>query len=426
MRILHVLSQRPEMTGSGVSTLAMLRCAGDAGHSNALVAGVPAAFAVPVQLGGGTPQAQEEHCLCSFSSFVRFGRDLPFAVTGMSDVMPYESSRWAQLDDSQLDAYEACFGECLRNAVQAFRPQIIHSNHLWVVTALARRLFPQIPVVASCHGSDLRQFRSVPRVARRVLAACRMVDGVFALSQAQKRDIEMLYGIDSRRISVVAAGYDRQVFGCGRPWRRNTAGGPLRVLYAGKLSRAKGVPWLLRACARLLGCGHDMVLDICGGGTGSDYEECVALARGLGERAVLHGNVSQNRLAELMRAAHVFVLPSFFEGLPLVLLEALACGCRLVATRLEGVEEVFAGLPSEAVTLVDLPRLHDVDRPFAEDERRFEHNLHAALKNCLQTMNAPVAGGVSPAVDALLDGYSWEAVFGRVDAVYRRIVSDCC
>ncbi|MFV0422300.1 hypothetical protein [Oleidesulfovibrio sp.] len=50
MRILHLLSQRPEMTGSGVYTLAMMRCSLSAGHDNAIVAGVPAEFVVPREL----------------------------------------------------------------------------------------------------------------------------------------------------------------------------------------------------------------------------------------------------------------------------------------------------------------------------------------------------------------------------------------
>ncbi|MDZ7663922.1 MAG: glycosyltransferase [Desulfotignum sp.] len=51
----------------------------------------------------------------------------------------------------------------------------------------------------------------------------------------------------------------------------------------------------------------------------------------LKEKAIYHGPLSHDDLGDLLRHAHVFVLPSFYEGLPLVLMEALACGCRLVA-----------------------------------------------------------------------------------------------
>ncbi|WP_416948365.1 glycosyltransferase family 4 protein [Oleidesulfovibrio sp.] len=335
--------------------------------------------------------------------------------------MPYESSRWSDLDESQLAAYENCFSGCLTRAVEQFRPHIIHSNHLWVVTALAKRLYPHIPVVASCHGSDLRQFRSIPRIAEHVAGDCRSLDAVLALSGVQKQELTGLYGIDPDRIHVTGAGFNGSLFGSEGPWQANIADGPLRIVYAGKLSRAKGVPWLLSACAGLLNNGQNFVLDICGGGTGAEYDECIRLAALLGDRVRLHGNVAQPKLAELLRAANVFVLPSFFEGLPLVLLEALACGCRLVATRLDGVDEVFSALPQDVVSLVPLPRMQGVDTPVSDDEAVFEMHLADALAVQLRNTAVPTSDEACHKVTTLLSMYSWERVFRRVEQVYKQI-----
>ena len=80
----------------------------------------------------------------------------------------------------------------------------------------------------------------------------------------------------------------------------------------------------------------------------------------------------------LYAEADVFVLPSFSEGLPLVLVEALACGCRLVATRLPGVVSGLAEPLGDALDLVDLPRLERVDQPDPRDLPAFVETLAAA------------------------------------------------
>ena len=62
-----------------------------------------------------------------------------------------------------------------------------------------------------------------------------------------------------------------------------------------------------------------------------------------------------------MRAAHVFVLPSFYEGLPLVLVEALACGCRLVCTDLPGVRSGLLPHLEPVLDRVPMPALAGID-----------------------------------------------------------------
>lgn len=364
----------------------------------------------------GVPE--EVHGVSRLLAEVRFGRDLPFPVTGMSDVMPYPSSRWSDLSREQLDDYVTVFARELKRMVEVFRPDVIHANHLWLLTSIARDLFPHIPVIASCHGSDLRQFVNLPHLAERIRPNCQRLDAVLALSAAQARTIEELYAIPVDRIHVVGAGYSSAVF------HETPASGrdSVRILYAGKLSRAKGVPWLLRACKEL---DVPFRLDLCGGGSGEDAALCRTLADQVNERfgadvVTLHGNVSQRRLAELMRQAAVFVLPSFFEGVPLVLLEALACGCRLVAIRsawsARGVLRRISGLIRMAPSAA--PASCGRTRPW-EDEEAFCRGLKEAL-------HAQLAPAVSPEVlrterASLLRDASWDAVFKRTLAVYRLV-----
>ncbi len=146
----------------------------------------------------------------------------------------------------------------------------------------------------------------------------------------------------------------------------------------------------------------------------------MALARPLGDRVVIHGPLPQENMAAILRQAHLAVLPSFFEGLPLVVLEALAVGCRVVATALPGVLEMLAGVQSETVALVPRPRLKGQDQPYEEDEEVFVGELAQALKTQVQAAQRRPEFGLE-AVSEILQYYSWPAVFARVERVYETI-----
>ena len=173
---------------------------------------------------------------------------------------------------------------------------------------------------------------------------------------------------------VTGAGYNDTVFTPGaKPAPR-----PVQLVYAGKLWNAKGLPWLLQALKTI--AAPDWQLHIVGGGSGREMEECLRLAKNLGERVLVHGMMPQARLAGMFRQAHIFVLPSLFEGLPLVVLEALASGCRVVATELPGVLEVVGDVKTETITLVRTPRLRKMDQPYPEDLPAFVRNLTQAIE----------------------------------------------
>jgi len=265
MKILHLLSQRPEATGSGIYIQAMIREAARRGHENFLLAGVPR--------GQECQPSGLDAAACEFVTF--HGGDLPFPVVGMSDVMPYPSRRFSDLSPLEVEAYEWGFADRLLDAVAGFQPQVIHSHHLWLLPAVARQMFPHLPLVATCHGSDLRQFHFCPHLRPRVLAGTRHLQGIMALSGAQKHDIIRLYDIPGDRIEVVGAGYNEALF---RP-QPKAAPDPVQLVYAGKLSRAKGVPWLLRALRTLVHLPWR--LHLVGGGSGEEREEILGMSTAL-------------------------------------------------------------------------------------------------------------------------------------------------
>jgi glycosyltransferase involved in cell wall biosynthesis len=101
------------------------------------------------------------------------------------------------------------------------------------------------------------------------------------------------------------------------------------VLAVGKLKRRKGFSTLLRAFARLR-ARRDARLIVLGEGEERPHLETLAAELGIRDAVDLHG-FADNPLAYMARS-DVFVLPSEWEGLPTVLIEALVCGCPVVST----------------------------------------------------------------------------------------------
>lgn len=403
MRILHLLSQRPDSTGSGIYVQAMIREAAKQGFDNYLVAGLCSSG------------CNEEVCITSDRSlFLNFhNADVSFPIPGMSDVMPYDSSRFCDLSEENLNEYETAFSTLLTRAVELFKPDLIHSHHLWIVSSLTRRLFTRIPLVTTCHGSDLRQFQNCQPLQDKVLRGCREVDFVMALSQAQKDEIVRLYDIAADKIIVTGAGYNDNFF---YPTKKPDTI-PVQLVYAGKLSNAKGVPWFLRALAAIR--LPEWQLHLVGSGSGEEKEYCLKLTEKLGKKVIIHGALPQESLAKIFRQSHILVLPSFFEGLPLVILEGLASGCRIVATDLPGVKELIGNTATDFINLVPTPRLRFIDQPYAEDEKLFEQQLGRALQQQINAAASSANIDLAPIQDTL-DAYTWTGIFSKVKQIYMK------
>lgn len=192
------------------------------------------------------------------------------------------------------------------------------------------------------------------------------------------------------------------------------------MVYAGKLSNAKGLPWFLRALGTISSPAWQ--LHLIGSGTGHEKENCLNLAHKLGNRVVIHGPLSQENLAEIMRQSHILVLPSFYEGLPLVILEGLASGCRIAATMLPGTKEILEDFNADFISLIKIPRLRFIDQPYEEDEKLFEENIRdAVLHQINETLRCPQIDLSS--VQDKIDSFTWTGIFKKVQDVYYKAAS---
>ncbi len=392
-RVLHVLSQRPLRTGSGVTLDALVSRAAAAGWEQRIVCAEPAGEPVPSV--GGLPASH-------ISALAFGGEALPFAISGMSDVMPYASRRFSSLSPDELERYLAAWRAHLERTVVEHRPDVIHVHHVWLVASMIKEVAPAAWVVDHCHGTGLRQLSLCPHLADRVRAGCARNDRFLALHDGHRADLTRVLGVPAERVAVVGAGYRDDLF-----VPDDSAADPAAIVFAGKYSHAKGLPWLLDA-VEALARRRPVRLHVAGAGAGPEADLLRARMEASASVTV-HGMLSQPELAALLRRSTVFALPSMFEGLPLALIEALACGCRAVATDLPGVAAMAPDL-GELLTRVPPPRRVDVDRPLDDDLPAFTASLEAALAAALD------AGRVDPAALAeRLRPYTWDAVFERVE-----------
>lgn len=408
MRILHIISQRPDSTGSGIYLQELLRCSRLDGHTNNLIAGISSNSTEPL-----IDKLDVEKC-----EYLRFETStLQFPIPGMSDVMPYESSLFSNLTGTQLDLYLKAFSNIIEQRIKAFKPDIIHSHHLWLVSSLLKKIAPQIPVVTNCHGSDLRQFRNCENLQDQVKTGCSKIDHIFALSETQKCDIIDLYAIDEESITVVGAGFNSSYF--NQPATESTSlTQHCNFLYAGKLSYAKGVPYLLQACGQIP--HKNWHLEIIGSGTGREHDDCIQLMDKIGSNITYRGTVTQRELAHYMQKADILVLPSLFEGMPLVVLEALACNCQVISTSLPGVLEIMQKTIHSAIHTIPLPQLHSIDKLHPPEAVIFIDRLQQSLTKLSDSFPATRYSKASHKTN--IEHFLWENVYDRIAQQYQQVL----
>ena len=115
---------------------------------------------------------------------------------------------------------------------------------------------------------------------------------------------------------------------------------PLRLLFVGSLLPVKGCHLLLEALAQL-GSHPDWRLDIIGDGSERAHLEAFSHSHQLDDRIVFHGYLPKTAVGDFMRQAHALIMPSLWENAPVALIEALACGLPIMASRVGGIPELL-------------------------------------------------------------------------------------
>ena len=264
------------------------------------------------------------------------GADAPDLGTFVAQVERVLVSRGHTVERAVLDTRSGGkrrYLELARRTLAASRPDVVYA-HFLVPSGLIAALGSRAPLVVTAHGRDVRNIGEVPGVAAATRLVVRRAATVVCVSEYLRRELETKIPGARGKTEVVSSGVDLEQFAVAVP-----PDGPSRFLCVGALEERKNVVRLADAFARL------------GAGTLTFAGDGPLRPRLEGRAGVeLRGRVPHDEVARLLAASRVLCQPSLIEPLGQALLEGMAAGRPVVATRIGGPPEF---VPPGAGVLVD-------------------------------------------------------------------------
>ena len=209
--------------------------------------------------------------------------------------------------------------------------------------------------------------------------------------------------VPDRKIEIVPNGVDLEAF---RPTEKaRAAEGKVRLLFVGRLANQKGLDYLVQALAQLPEQDRSLVeLELVGSGPEEELLRSMASQLGVAENIIFSGWVPRAEIVKHYQSADLFVLPSLDEGLPNVVLEAMASGNPILATNITGNRELVQ------------PPLNGLLVPPADPAA-----LSSALRKLIE--NAGMRAEMGRKSRELVGRYSWEQTASRYFELSERIIA---
>lgn len=302
-----------------------------------------------------------ERVVCDLANeMFKKGHDVKIAyLTG--DALTKPDHKEIELIKVDLNDFNSLLPAYIRltKIIRKFRPDVVHSHmvHANIIMRLVRITAPIDKLICTAHsnneGGTLRMlaYRATHRLANVTTNVSNMAAQTFeSLRAVPSKGMRTIYnGIDLNKFKYDS--YTRSIINL----ELNIDESYNLILAVGRFNEAKDYPNLLKAVSLLK---QDVVYPfkviIAGDGELRNLIEDMIGSLGLEKEVVLLGRRSD--IPELMSAADLFVLPSKYEGFGLVVAEAMACECLVVATDCGGVNEVlnnsdFLVPPSDCIAL---------------------------------------------------------------------------
>lgn len=403
MKILNVLAQLPMRTGSGVYFSNLVDELTQLGHDNLLVYGIQDPY--HVELSG-------IHYPIQFNT-----SKLPFPIAGMSDVMPYENTIYSQMSPEMIDNVLATFKEKLLHIKEQEKIDLVITHHLFFLSSMVREIFDDVPVVAFCHGTDLRQLERFPHFLERCQSIHKM-DRIFVVSPKEIPKIHELFSYDKKDICLVGGGFDHKLFN-----RHHTKpiDNILRVCYAGKLSHSKGVYELASTFPKVKEEFDAVEYHLIGSTSPKEKKKLEELAGNL-EGFKVYDAKDQQTMAHHLKQCDVFVLPSYYEALGLIAIEAMATGLFAVTSEIEGLQAELGDVVNQsgAILYTALPTIYDLDKPVAAEIPAYVDRLATNIIHQLHKVQQGVP--ISEEVQSIINRKSWYHLAKRIETELNDVV----
>ena len=364
MKILHVLAQLPIKTGSGV-------------YFTNVIEGLKQFDVKQAAVYATTPEYNfnfvDEKYEVEFQ-----GEDISFPIVGMSDIMPYENTLYKNMTDDMMEEWQKAFRKKLEGARNEFKPDVIITHHLWILSSIVCDVFEDKKVIGICHNTDIRQAEKNRTMKDKYVKNLGKLDKILALSSGVIEGISNIYNYPKERIVNIGAGYNEKIF---YPVKKYEKHDNVKILYEGKFDESKGFYELIKAFRLLEEKDDNVELELIGNLKEEDRPRVEQLV-GDSTKIRIYNAVDQVHLGEIMRHKDVFILPSYFEGLGLIAVEALGSGLRVVATEIEGLIEFLGDKinNSEIIEYIEMPTIYDTDKAVEEEKPAFVKRIVGALE----------------------------------------------
>jgi glycosyltransferase involved in cell wall biosynthesis len=257
-------------------------------------------------------------------------------------------------------------------------------------------------VKSDIHNSELLDIHSmvIKLFTREFISldvkAIKNSDIITVVSNSCAKELREIYKID-RRIIIVNNGVDTNFFA---PKERNDMKEPY-ILYTGRLDSRKGLVDLIESAKYVCQEHYDIKFILTGKGPIKKYLERRINELGLKKNFYFAGFVARSKLLEYYQNATVYVLPSYYEGLPTTLLEAMSCGIPSIATDVEGSSELITdGETGLLVPPRDPKKLAEVILKVLDDEELRERISINARRH-------------------IVDNYDWEIITDKIEEAYK-------
>ena len=282
----------------------------------------------------------------------------------------------------QLPFFFASLWWSTRRMVREWKPDVIHAH--WIIPQGLIACFAagkRLPVLCTSHGGDLHNFRSwiFKWLKARTLNRCRRITVVSESMLQRVREITTEVPVD-----VIPMGTDLE--GQFVPPQNAISRTANELIFVGRLVEKKGLRYLLDALASLAEQSPDIILTVVGDGPLRQEMLTYADQLGIGNRVKFLGGVRHQELPRLYQRAALAVFPfGDQEGFGLVVVEAMGCGCPVIASDVPAIREnIVADVTGVLVPQKDSKALAGaIERSLADN--RFRAALAAAALERVRT-----------------------------------------